>query len=285
MGLDVIPNKVPVGAELRGLDLGKPLGPIELEGVRKALDDHGMIFVRGQNLSPEQYVAFGRQLGTPRRHVFDQFLLPGQPEILQISNVVEDGKAIGVADAGQYWHTDGAFETSPHIYSVLNAREIPLDEDGNSLGSTMFVSTIHALESLDPSMRIKLAKLRGLHSLIIQYEKKKSSGKGRHVPLTDEQKKRNPDLYHPVIWPHPRTGRDCLYVNEATTFGIEGMPDEQALALIAELCSHISRAEVTYHHRWAVGDVLVWDNYSTQHKVNFDYGPARRRRMYRLTVA
>jgi taurine dioxygenase len=285
MSLEIIPNRLPVGAELRGLDLSNALDAGTLEGVRRALDDYGMIFIRGQHLSPEQYVAFGHQLGTPRAHVFDQFLLPGHPEILQISNVVEQGKPIGVADAGQYWHTDGAFETTPHIYSVLNAREIPQDEDGNPLGSTMFVSTVHALDTLDLATREKIANMRGLHSLIIQYEKKKTSGKARHVPLTEEQKRRNPDLYHPLIWTHPRSGRGCLYVNEATTFGIEAMADEAALRLIAELCAHIARPQVTYHHRWAVGDVLVWDNYSTQHKVNFDYGPARPRRMYRLTIA
>ncbi|MGE0314134.1 MAG: TauD/TfdA dioxygenase family protein [Lautropia sp.] len=285
MPFEIVPNAVPVGAELCGLDLASPLSDRGLLRLREAIDDHGMVFVRNQFLTPDQYVTFGERLGKVRRHVFDQFLLPTHPAILLISNIVENGRQIGVADAGQYWHTDGAFETQPHLYSVLNAQEVPLDDTGQPLGSTMFVSTVHAFATLDEPTKDRLRSLRGLHSLIIQYEKKRLTGKGAHVPLTDAQKALNPDLYHPVVWKHPRTGRECLYVNEGTTFGIEGMPDAEAQALIARLCAHIVRPDVVYMHSWQVGDLLVWDNYSTQHKVNFDYGPHRRRKMHRLTVA
>jgi taurine dioxygenase len=285
MPFEIIPNSVPVGAELRGLDVSRPLSDEDLSRLRTALDDYGVIYARGQHLTPAQYVDFGSRLGKLRRHVFDQFLHPTHPTILIISNIIENGRQIGVADAGQYWHTDGAFEAEPHIYSALNAQEIPHDENGKPLGGTMFVSTIHAFDTLDEETKNRLRGRRGFHSLIVQYEKKKHTGKGPHVPLTDEQKARNPDRYHPLVWPHPRTGRECLYVNEGTTFGIEGMPDEEALPLIARLCEHIVRPEVVYHHQWKVGDLLIWDNYSTQHKVNFDYGPTRRRKMHRLTIA
>ncbi|MGE0798552.1 MAG: TauD/TfdA dioxygenase family protein [Lautropia sp.] len=285
MPFEIVPNPVPVGAELRGLDASRPLADADLAQLRGALDDYGVVYLRDQPLTPDQYVAFGARLGTLRRHVFDQFLLASQPSILVISNIVENGRQIGVADAGQYWHTDGAFEAEPHIYSVLNAQEIPHDDGGKPLGSTMFVSTVHAFATLDDEIRARLRGRRGFHSLIAQYEKKQHTGKGAHVPLTDEQKARNPDRFHPLVWPHPRSGRECLYVNEGTTFGIEGMPDDEALPLIARLCEHIVRPEVIYHHRWQVGDLLIWDNYSTQHKVNFDYGPQRRRKMHRLTVA
>ncbi len=285
MALNVVPNQAPVGAEVVGLDLGKSIDDDTLAGLRAALDEHGMIYLRDQALTPAQYVAVGRRLGTLERHVFDQFLLAGHPEIVVLSNIVEDGKPIGVADAGQYWHTDGAFTRRPHIYSVLHAQEIPLDEHGVALGSTMFVSTVHAFATLPATMQERLRPLRGLHSLIAQYEKKKSSGIGRHVPLTPEQKQRTPDLHHPVVWPHPRSGRECLYINEGTTFGIEGTPEQEAMPLIRELCAHVSRPEAIYHHSWRVGDILIWDNYSTQHKVNFNFGPERRRRMHRMTVS
>lgn len=285
MSLNVIPNEVPVGAEVVGVDLSRPVDDAVLAGLRGALDEHGMIFLRDQALTPAQYVAFGRRLGTMERHVFDQFLLKDHPEIVVLSNIVENGKAIGVADAGQYWHTDGAFTKRPHIYSVLHSQEIPNDEHGRPLGNTMFVSTVHAFATLPAALQQQLRPLSGLHSLIAQYEKKKSSGIGRHVPLTPEQKQRTPDLYHPVVWPHPRSGRECLYVNEGTTFGIDGMPESEALPLIRRLCEHVSRPENIYHHSWKVGDVLIWDNYSTQHKVNFNFGPEHRRRMHRMTVS
>ena len=281
----VIPNGVPVGAEIMDIDLRNPLDDRSLQVVREALDRHGMIYIRNQFLEPQHFVAFSGRLGTLKRHVFDQFLLQEHPEILVISNIVENGRQIGVADAGQYWHTDGAFEAAPHMYSLLHSQEIPVEPNGPALGDTMFVSTTHAFRALPSEMQARLRGLKGFHSLIIQYEKKKSTGVGKHVPLTDEQKARNPDRYHPVVWPHPRTGVDCLYVNEGTTFGIEGMDDAEASALIRQLCEHIVRPEVVYHHKWRVGDVLVWDNYSTQHKVNFNYGPQHRRKMHRTTVA
>jgi hypothetical protein len=105
-----------------------------------------------------------------------------------------------------------------------------------------------------------------------------------HVPLTPAQKARNPDIHHPMAWPHPHSGRECLYVNEGTTFGIRDMAADEAEALLGQLCAHIVRPELVYHHKWRVGDVLVWDNYSTQHKVSFNFGPERRRRMHRATV-
>ena len=285
MTLNVVPNKEPVGAEVVGLDLASPVDDASLAGLRAALDEHGLIYLRNQAITPAQYVALGRRLGTLERHVFDQFLLKEHPEIVVLSNIVENGKPVGVADAGQYWHTDGAFTRQPHIYSVLHSQEIPTDEHGQALGNTMFVSTVHAFATLPEVLQQRLRPLRGLHSLIAQYEKKKSSGIGRHVPLTPEQKQRTPDLYHPIVWLHPRSGRECLYVNEGTTFGIEGMPEAEAMPLIRELCAHISRPETVYHHSWRVGDVLIWDNYSTQHKVSFNFGPERRRRMHRMTVS
>lgn len=284
MALEIVANREPVGAEVRGLDLRQPVGDGDVAALRQALDEYGLVCLREQAIGPAEYVAFGRRLGTPERHVFDQFLLKDHPEIVVLSNVVENGKAVGVGDAGLYWHTDGAFNRQPHIYSVLHAQEIPTDEAGRSLGDTLFVSTVHAFAQLSSDIQQRLRGLRGLHSLIQQFEKKKSSGIGRHVPLTPEQKARTPDIFHPVVWPHPRSGRQCLYVNEGTTFGIEGMPDSEALPLIRELCDHISRPENVYRHSWRVGDVLVWDNYSTQHKVTFNFGSEHRRRMHRMTV-
>lgn len=284
MAIEVIPNAAPVGAQIVGLDLRQPPDDQAAALLRTALDDHGMIFIRDQHITPAQYLAFCRRLGELQRHALDQFLLEGQPEILVLSNVVEDGRQLGVADAGQYWHTDGAFSRQPHIYSSLHAQEIPVGEDGGALGDTMFVSTVHAFRTLPAPLQDKLRSLQGTHSLIAQYEKKKNSGIGRHVPLTDAQKARNPDLLHPLVWRHPRSGKECLYVNEGTTFGIDGMDATQAEELIRMLCDHIVQPGLIHRHHWRVGDILVWDNFSTQHKVSFDFGPQHRRRMHRTTL-
>lgn len=284
MPLTITPNLAPVGAELSGIDLRSAVAADELAALRAALDRYGMIFLRNQPLSPAQFVAFSALFGTLEAHVFDQFVMKDQPEVLVLSNIVEDGRQVGVADAGQFWHVDGAFNVKPHLYSMLNAKEIPVGADGQPLGDTMFTSTIHAFETLAPAVQAALRPRRGLHSLIRQYEKKAHSSVGPHVPLTPEQRAAKPDRYHPAVWPHPRTGRENLYVNEGTTFGFADMSDDDAEPLLRELFAHIVRPQVIYHHQWQVGDVLVWDNCAVQHKVNFNFGPEHRRRMHRTTV-
>lgn len=140
MPVTITPNAAPVGAELSGVDLRTPLAPEDLASIRSALDRHGMIVLRNQPLSPAQFVAFSALFGTLEAHVFDQFLLKDQPEVLVLSNITENGRQMGVADAGQFWHVDGAFNAKPHLYSLLNAQEIPLDAGGAPLGDTMFTT-------------------------------------------------------------------------------------------------------------------------------------------------
>ena len=284
MELQIYPTHTPVGAQISGIDLSEPIDDSTIEKIKSVLDDFGMIYLRNQLITPAQLVAFGRRLGQLEKHVFDQFLLHDYPEIVVLSNIIENGIQIGVSDAGQFWHTDGAFNQSPHIYSMLHSQEIPVDAAGQSLGDTMFVSTVNAFKRLDANMQNQLKGLNGLHSLITQYKKKMTSKVGKNVPLTNEQKARTPDLYHPVIWVHPRSGKECLYINEGTTFGIQGMDEKNAIELIEQLCDHIKKPEFVYCHKWAVGDILIWDNFSTQHKVNFNFSSAHRRKMHRMSI-
>ena len=285
MTIRVIPSAQPVGAEIQGLDLGRPIIAAEFAEVQAGLDRHGMICIRGQRISPERFLDFSGRFGAHEKHLFANFLHPEHPEILMLSNIVENGRPIGLADAGQNWHVDGSFNAKPQLYSLLHSQEIPVDEKGAPLGDTSFASTIYAFETLDSATRDLLRPLQALHSLGRQYAKRKAQGKrGAHDKVTTQQMDIAPDVYHPAVMRHPRTGKECLYVNTNTTFGFKGMPDEEAGPLIDRLVEHITRPEFVYRHKWQPGDIIVWDNFAVQHMVSINFGPQQRRLMHRTTV-
>jgi len=214
-------------------------------------------------------------------HVMRQYNDPQMPEVLVLSNIFENGKPIGMQDAGQYWHTDLSYTAEPSRCSLLYAVEIPF-ENGVALGDTFFVNTAAAYEALPDDMKARLSGLEATHSYTARYERMEKGGK--RVALEEDQKKAVPEVVHPVVRTHPFTGRKCLYVNEGFTVGIVGMAKEESDELLAYLYRHVTDERFMYRHRWQVGDLLMWDNCSTQHNAIANYGPQQRRHMRRTTV-
>lgn len=274
--------EAPLGAAVTGIDLSAGVDATTREAIQRLIDQRSVVVIRDQRLSPAQQVAFAAGFAPLDVHVLHQYLLPGHPELLVVSNVVEDGRAIGLADAGSAWHSDMSYMREPTWLSMLYAIEVPHDEAGEPMGDTLFVSTAWAWETLDPAMRARIAGLRGVHSHRARDAKRRAAGSTR-IAMTDQQKARTPDVVHPIARTHPRTGRTCLYVNEAYSTTVEGWPEAEGRALIAELCAHCTRPESVHRHRWRAGDLLIWDNVATQHVASFDYGPDRRRLMHRTS--
>src|ERR1700730_16701755 len=112
--------------------------------------DHHYVALRQElhrTLTPEKQIAFARRFGELEISPRTQFALPGHPEILVLSNIIENGKPIGNADAGRTWHTDMSYPKTLPRGSWLYAREIPI-ENGRALGDTIFASAAGAFESL-----------------------------------------------------------------------------------------------------------------------------------------
>jgi len=271
----------PLGAEITDLDLSQ-VDDGTLRAIEDAFHNRGVIVFRDQQLTEDQHIAFSRRLGDLEIHVATNYLRPGYPEILVVSNVVENGRNIGLADAGQYWHSDLSYLANPSRCSLLYALEVPV-KDGRVLGETLFASAAYAYEGLAEPMRSRLRGQRAIHSYRDRYLKQQAAG--TRGALTEEQLKKVPEVSHPVIREHPITGRSVLFVNEGFTIRMEGMPDADGAALIEELCQHITRPETLYRHQWREGDVLMWDNCLTQHCAVPDYELPLRRRMHRTTVA
>jgi taurine dioxygenase len=282
-----------LGAEIAGIDLSRPLDEPTFAEVADAFFEHQVVVFRDQKLTPPQQIAFTRRFGELEQHVRRENRLDGYPEILIVSNVLDErGRAIGVEDAGRFWHSDLSYKQVPSLLSALYALEVPI-RDGVVLGPTSFASTSAAYEALPGELQRRLQGLRNVHSY--RYYRAKNRGAqeeeeargGRvvqeHVP-SQEQMASVPDAEVPIVRTHPVTGRKGLFINEGHSERIVGLPDEESAALLAQLCQHIVKPEFRYEHRWRVGDLLMWDNVAVQHKANFDYRLPLRRLMYRTTV-
>lgn len=280
--IEIVPQDAAIGAEIRGVDLSKPIDPRTFARIEAAYDRHTVLVFRNQTLTPEQHIAFGRRFGPLEIHVLKRYLLAGHPEILVVSNAVkEDGEFLGLPDAGQTWHTDTSYRERPSRGSILYALEIPHDAQGNAIGDTLFAGTGPAYDALPDALKAKLQGRKAIHS----YKLRKRPTVGpRRAQLTQAQIDETPDIAHPVVRTHPNTGRKALYVFEGECIGIEGLPEDEGRELIARLTEHCIQPRFTYRHKWQVGDVVMWDNAASLHLALADYKLPQRRLLHRVTI-
>lgn len=272
-----------LGAEISGVDFTGSMDDATFAEIERAFYNESVVVFRGQPITEKQHIAFSRRFGNLEVHVSGaRYLHPLHPEIRINSNIIENGKPIGATDAGQYWHTDLSYMRAPSKCSLLYAVEVPV-RNGKPLGDTRFVSVTAAYDALVTEIKKRLEGLRAVHSYSYRYYKLTDAGKQR-PQLTEEQRARTPDVEHPVVVTHPYTGKKCLFVNEGFTTRIVGMPEAESHELLAGLFAHVRKPEFLYSHKWAVGDLLVWDNLSTQHFAVADYALPLRRKMQRTTV-
>lgn len=271
----IVPMSGCIGAEITGIDAAGGIGPAESEFIRRALDEYGVVVLRDQHLAPQDQVAFAEVLGKPRISFFKELAVNGAQALTVVSNIVENGKPIGLMDAGALWHTDGSYLPRPDLYTILYGLEIP-ERDGRPLGDTLFTSTAAAYGDLSEEDKRMLEGRQAVHSLAHNMEKKRA-GNFRASPGNAAKSAAIEDVQHPVVRTHPRTGKRCLYVTEGHTREIVGMPADESLATLQRLCRHITQERYRYRHSWRRGDLLVWDNCSTQHLAITDYGTIPRR--------
>jgi taurine dioxygenase len=267
------------GAEIV-FDLASDIDDQTFREIERVFHDNIVVVFRGQQLSSERHVDFSRRFGELEIHIVKKYLLPGFPEILLISNIRDgQGEHIGLADAGFTWHTDTSYRRRPSRCSLLFAKEVP-HLDGRPLGETVFANTIAAYEALPDAMRGRIDGLKAIH----RYSSRRRVDDSPRPKLTPEQIAETPDIAHPIVRTHPYTGRKSLYVTAGECIGIEGMPADEGVDLIAELDAHCVRPEFLYRHKWQVGDLLMWDNATSMHLAICDYALPERRLMHRTTV-
>lgn len=279
MGPSVKKCAAACGAEI-DFDLGREIDDATFREIEGVFHDNIVVVFRGQALSNERHIEFSRRFGELEIHIVKKYLLPGYPEILLISNIRDaQGEHIGLADAGFTWHTDTSYRRRPSRCSLLYAKEVP-HRDGQPLGDTVFANAITAYEALSGTMKQRLAGLKAIH----RYSARRRVADSPRPKLTRQQLDETPDVAHPIVRTHPYTGHKSLYVTAGECIGIEGMPENEAIDLIAELDAHCVRPEFLYRHHWRVGDLLMWDNAASMHLAICDYALPERRLMHRTTV-
>lgn len=282
--ITVVPLAPALGARVQGVDAGPELTDPDFQRVRDALHRYSVVVLPRQRLAPAAQAAFTARLGPLRgKSVLNKYAHPECADVTLISNIVENGQAIGISDAGLIWHTDSSYAAVPDMYSMLYGLEIPM-RDGVSLGNTLYASTAAAYDALSDDVKRRIANLRGVHSYAYHIEKKRREGTLTRAPLTPSELAEWPDVEHPVVRTHPYTGRKSLYVSEGHTSHIAGLPADESAALLAQLFAQIKRPEFIYTHRWEPGDLVVWDNCAAQHLAVKDYGTIPRR-MHQSGVA
>ena len=241
--LRINPEPAVLGATVEGIDLREPLTPELVSEVRDALNRHQVLFFPEQDISAEQQVKLGRQFGTLHTHK----VLGARedlPEVVVFDTALE-------APVAEMWHSDVSCSPQPPLGSILQLVVVP-DHGGN----THWASMTAAYDALDDDMKARIADLRAYHESWWQ-----------------------PIEYgtHPVVRTHPETGRKGIYVNKLFTKHIVDMDERESQELLRTLCRHATSDEFVVTHEWRAGDIAFWDNRATQHRVDNDFGDARRR--------
>src|SRR5258706_2717616 len=236
-----------------------------------------VLVFRNQKFSATRFLKFAKQLGRPEPHVIDQFHHPEHADILILSNVQKNGEPIGLADAGTYFHTDYSYLDVPARATLLYSIEVP-----KIGGDTLFADQYSAYDELPEKMKRCVDGLIALHHYGNRDDPDKSSRTVASV-LSEDQEKKMAWVRHPVVRQHPVTGRKALYSVSGSSFGIEGMREDEAIDLLDELKRHSTSEKYQLRLKYGVGDVVIWDNASLLHSATLT-DPADPRTLWRITV-
>ncbi len=277
------PNGQVLGAVVDGADLAKDLSDVDFRRLLGALGEYGVLRIPGQAIDAVALKNFASQFGSLEVNVANTFQEPGHPEVMVLSNMREDGKPIGLADAGQDWHTDMSYSTEIAFANVLYGIKIPR-RNGEPLGGTEFASMYAAYDGLPESVRDKLEGATATHDFNKFWEEMRRRPGSSRAALTEEQRRRKPPVSHPVFLTHPITGRRVLYANPGYTIRIDGWAERESQEMLEFLFAHQVQASYRYLHRWTENDVLIWDDLCTIHNARPDYGPDEHRLIKRCQV-
>ena len=289
MMVQVSPFAAALGADIGGVDLRQPLSAEDRDAIRKAWLDNLVLRFRDQPMTDEQHMAFTRQFGelefNPAKLIEKQYGVATQtsgrkedipPEISVISNIVEDGKAIGgLGDGEAFWHTDSSFVDVPPAASLLRSLECPPPSAG---GATSFLNCYAAYEDLPAATKERIDGLTMIHAAT------HSSGGKAHKGFEQvEDVSKVPGAHQPMVRTHPETGRKALFLGRRINAYVIGLPVAESEALLDELWAHTTQQKYTWTQEWRVGDLVCWDNRCAMHRRDA-FDPASRRLMHRTQL-
>lgn len=242
------------GVEISGIDVATASRETLAE-IKRRVDLHGALVIRGQNLDPRRLLEFTAVFGEPAGNALLEYTVPGIPEIYVISNKVVDGRVIGDAEAGTAWHTDLNYSARPAAYTMLYSIEVPAEGS-----DTLIADTCAAWNALPEE------KKKQIDGKVIHHSYANLAVRANRT-LSEAEKLEFPDVFHPLIRRHPADGRKTIWgLSSTTPNGIVGMPNPEGKNLIKELLEYTTQERFVYRHKWQPGDILLWDNRCTLHR-------------------
>ncbi|MEM7543064.1 MAG: TauD/TfdA family dioxygenase [Pseudomonadota bacterium] len=276
MSLEIKPLSPALGASIEGIDWTQPVAAGIVDILNDALGSFHLLCLRTAPLTAADFSRLGQYFGEPKVQLLRDYRPEGNPEVSVFDSTwkqPEDKPQDLSLDRRSGWHTDDSYFAEPAWITLLQALEIP-----DAGGETRFCNAVKAFEDLEREQQSTYSQLRAVHS----YDTMRAPARARS--RTEDEIAATPDVVHPLIRTHEDTGNKAIYFNSNRTDRIEGMAREQSDALLDELHAHMTKDEYQYHHRWQIGDVLMWDNRSVTHSVNVDFPVGQSRIHQRLLL-
>ncbi|MFT5393148.1 MAG: alpha-ketoglutarate-dependent taurine dioxygenase [Gammaproteobacteria bacterium] len=273
-----------LGAQVLGLDLSEPLDEARAQELRALWHQYHVLLFRDQSLDDVGQVKFSQHFGTLEVLPEPEQRAAKSPEIFRIANTDETGRIRATDDpVGVYlkivehWHTDSAYREVPSFGAILRALAVPPEG-----GQTQFVNLLDAYQALTPALQEQVAG----RTISCSYEKTRAVPGGALSGAGDEAQSHMNSVHHPAVRRHPdRDGRLSLYISPVNMTGIDGLDANESERLLNDLLESVTQERFVYTHQWQAGDVLMWDNRCTMHRVLPYDGTQHARTMHRTALA
>jgi taurine dioxygenase len=270
----VVPNKAALGARIEGLDRSAANQPAVAALLNQALAEHLLVVIPGDPMTPEQTREFSTAFGQPQRQLLRYKRSGAVPDVsVMVSTLMADGTTDKTAIRAEDWHTDDSYFAVPAKATLLHGIEIP-----SRGGATWFCNMHSVFEALPEATRKRIDGLKAIHG----YDTPRA--RNRPSPRTPEEIAETPDVEHPLVRTHPVTGRKALYLNPNRLDRIVGLERAESDALLDELADEARKPQHHFGHVWTRGDIVVWDNRATMHRVVIDYPEGEPRIMQRVLI-
>jgi taurine dioxygenase len=281
--LTIEPTGRVLGARVTGIDLAQPVSETDFATILRALGRYGVLHYPDQRLDAAALRDFSSRFGGLQTSVTGKYAHPTVPEVGYLSNIIENAEPIGLADAGQDWHTDMSYNRVVGFTNVLYAVKVPR-RAGKPLGATMFANMHAAYDELPAELKQALEGASATHDFNKFWEAMRLRPGSLRPALTAEQRAKRPPSVHPVFLTHPITGRKVLYCNPGYAVRVNELSEAESERVLKRLFEHQLQPKYQHVHTWSENDVLMWDHIGTLHYAVPDYTPDEPRLMMRCQV-